>query len=133
MKTKSIGMLLLVFLAACVISSLAQAEVGVSKDEIVVGAIMNLTGPGAYGGNEITRGISTYFKATNDKGGVYGRKIRFIPEDNGYQVAKTLGAYKKLKSKDKMFCLVGNIGSSPVEALFPLLVKDKIPLVAPSP
>ena len=129
MKVKNITISLIMLLTACITFSLAQAEVGVTKGKIVVGAIMNLTGPGAYGGNEITRGIATYFKATNDKGGVYGRKIKFIVEDNSYQVAKTLAAYKKLKSKDRMFCMVGNIGSSQVEALFPLLKKDKIPLI----
>lgn len=113
----------------CLTFSPALAETGLSDNEIVVGAIMNLTGPGAYGGNEITRGISTYFKAINEKGGVYGRKIKFIVEDNSYQVAKTQAAYKKLKDRDGIFCMVGNIGSSPVESLFPLLERDKIPLI----
>ena len=113
----------------CLMLSSVEGEVGVSGDKIVVGAIMNLTGPGAYGGNEITRGISTYFNATNDKGGVHGRKIEFIFEDNSYEVAKTLSAYKKLKDKDNIFCMVGNIGSSQVECLFPILTKEKMPLV----
>jgi branched-chain amino acid transport system substrate-binding protein len=122
-------LIILAVLLGCLTFSSALAETGVSDNEIVVGAIMNLTGPGAYGGNEITRGLSTYFKAMNDRGGVHGRKIKFVVEDNGYKVAKTQAAYKKLKSRDQIFCMVGNIGSSQVEALFPLLKKDKIPLI----
>jgi branched-chain amino acid transport system substrate-binding protein len=122
-------LIIIALLMVCLTFSSVWAETGVSDKEIVIGAIMNLTGPGAYGGNEITRGISTYFKAVNDKGGVYGRKIKFVVEDNSYQVAKTQAAYKKLKSRDQIFGMAGNIGSSPVEALFQLFKRDKIPLI----
>ena len=73
----------------------AAAVPGVTDSEIVIGSWGPQDGPaGAYG--VIDRTIDGYFKYINDQGGINGRKVRFIYENDSYQPAKTVAAVKKL-------------------------------------
>src|SRR5438093_12583540 len=66
---------------------------GVTDTEVVVGSWGPQDGPaGAYGA--IDRTLDAYFKMINDQGGINGRKIRFIYENDSYQPAKTVAAVK---------------------------------------
>ena len=65
-------------------------------------------------------------------GNVHGRKIRMLVEDAQYNPQKTVVAVKKLIEKEQVFCLYNVIGTSPVEAVRPLLAESEIPLIAPA-
>ena len=107
------------------------AETGVSKKDILVGGSLDLTGPAAFMGQGVKRGINLYFAKVNAEGGIHGRTLKYIAEDDGYVVAKTVSNYKKLTLKNRVFCLLGSTGSVGPKALKPYLEEDKIPLIGP--
>jgi branched-chain amino acid transport system substrate-binding protein len=104
---------------------------GVTATEVVVGSWGPQDGPaGAYG--VIDRTLDAYFKMFNDQGGINGRKIRFIYENDSYQPAKTVAAVKKLVEEDKVFALVGGLGTPNNLAVMDYLVQNNVPHVAPA-
>jgi branched-chain amino acid transport system substrate-binding protein len=107
------------------------AESGVSDKEILVGGSLDLTGPAAFMGQGVHRGIKLYFSKVNAEGGIHGSKVTFVAEDDGYVVAKTVANYKKLTMKDNVFCMLGSSGSVGPKALIPYLAEDKVPMLGP--
>jgi len=105
---------------------------GVTDEEILIGNIQDLSGPIKELGLLIPAGSQMYFDYINEQGGVNGRKIRMITEDHGYNPQKSVTAAKKLVEKDQVFCLYNVIGTSPVEAIRPILEESGIPLIAPA-
>lgn len=127
-----------VFLIAAAIFALAfcpglsLAEVGVTKDEIKIGGILDQSGPIAFMGKAVSDGSKMYFQYINDKGGVHGRKINYIVEDDGYQPPRAVQAVKKLTSRDQVFCIFSVLGSAQCNAMYPILESQGIPLVLPA-
>jgi len=104
---------------------------GVTDTEIVIGSWGPQDGPaGAYG--VIDRSIAGYFKKVNDEGGINGRKVRFIFENDSYQPAKTVAAVKKLVEEDKVFALVAGLGTANNLAVMDYLVQNNVPHVGPA-
>jgi len=104
---------------------------GVTATEVVVGSWGPQDGPaGAYGA--IDRTVDAYFKKVNDEGGINGRKIRFIYENDSYQPAKTVAAVKKLVEEDKVFALVGGLGTAQNAAVMDYIVQNNVPHVWPA-
>ena len=105
--------------------------IGVTDTEVVIGSWGPQDGPaGAYG--VIDRTIDAYFKMINDQGGINGRKIRFIYENDSYQPAKTVAAVKKLVEEDKIFALVGGLGTAQNAAVMEYIVANNVPHVWPA-
>ena len=105
---------------------------GVTENEILIGNVQDLSGPMKELGKILPAGSNLYFDYINDNGGVHGRKIRMLVEDAQYNPQKTVVAVKKLIEKEQVFCLYNVIGTSPVEAVRPLLAESEIPLIAPA-
>jgi branched-chain amino acid transport system substrate-binding protein len=104
---------------------------GVTDNEIVIGSWGPQDGPaGAYG--VIDRTIAGFFKKVNDDGGINGRKVRFIYENDSYQSAKTVAAVKKLVEEDKVFALVSGLGTANNLAVMDYLVQNNVPHVGPA-
>ncbi|MDB4897445.1 MAG: amino acid/amide transporter substrate-binding protein family [Firmicutes bacterium] len=101
---------------------------GVSDKEIVIGTFGPLTGPAAGWGDTL-RGLAAYADFINEQGGVNGRKLRVIIEDDQYQPSKTVGAVKKMVEQDKVFALVNVIGTSNLTAVQDYLVQNKVPVI----
>lgn len=124
-----------IFCAAAMVLALsasdALSEPGVSGKEILVGGSLDLTGPAAFMGQGVHRGIKLYFSKVNAEGGIHGRKLTYVAEDDGYVVAKTVANYKKLTMKDNVFCMLGSSGSVGPKALIPYLAEDKVPMLGP--
>jgi len=118
--------------AACGAPSEDGVTPGVTDDTIKLGMTADLTGPIAFLGQEISAGAKLYFDQVNRAGGVHGRKIELIVEDDGYQPPRSVAAYRKLVDRDGVFCFMGNLGTATVMAMRPMLERDKIPLVAPT-
>lgn len=130
-SSKILGTFVMVLLSLVVLTgSPCWAEVGVGKDEIRIGYIGDLSGPVAAMGKGIMDGARTYFQYINDQGGIYGRKIEFICEDDQFQSPRAIQACKKLITREKVFCLFMVMGSTQINAMYPLLEAQGIPLVA---
>ena len=108
------------------------AEVpGVTKDTIKIGAYLPMTGPLAKIGTSCQHGGWAYFNPINEQGGIYGRKIDWIVENDEYQPAKTLAACKKLIESDDVFALVGCAGAPTTLAVLDYITEKDVPFVGP--
>ena len=99
---------------------------GVTKDTIKIGSIVDLTGPAAWYGKQSSTASQTLFRHINDQGGILGRKIKMSIQDNSYSSTKTVAALKLLISRYEIFCLSDILGSTPMQAAFPLIKDEKI-------
>ncbi len=110
----------------------AQAETrGVTDDEIVVGTHTALSGPVAAWGIDASNGIRMRFDEANEAGGINGRKIKYIVEDSEYRVPIAVQKANKLVNRDKVFFLIGSIGTPMNNAVFPLLEEKDVPNLFP--
>lgn len=99
---------------------------GVTDDTIVLGMTAPLTGPAAAYA-DAAKGVEAYFDSVNDKGGVNGRKIKLIVRDDAYDPAKTVSQTTRLVDTDKVFALVGGVGSAPQLSVYKDLNAKKVP------
>ncbi|WP_420587143.1 ABC transporter substrate-binding protein [Ruegeria sp.] len=113
-------------------ATLAAAETqGVTDDEIVIGSVSDLSGIFAAVGVPATKGANVVFDRVNADGGVHGRTIRYVVEDNGYQMPRAMQGYNKLLNRDKVFAMLQSLGTPMNMAGFKLLDPKGIPNVAP--
>lgn len=115
----------------------AQTKVtneGISASEIVIGTHQDLSGPIKGWGVPVSNGMKMAVEEINAAGGVQGRKIRLVVEDSGYDPKKAVLASQKLIERDKIFAMVGPMGSPTVLAaqdiLFDAGVLQLFPLTA---
>ena len=86
-----------------IIGRAAAATRGVSDTEIIIGMMTDLSGVTAVQGSNAANSIRMAFDEINEKGGINGRKIRFIVEDMEYLVPKAVQAMNKLVNRDNIF------------------------------
>ncbi|HMS78794.1 MAG TPA: ABC transporter substrate-binding protein, partial [Burkholderiaceae bacterium] len=98
----------------------AQAQQGISKTEIVVGTIQDLSGPIAALGKQTRNGMQLRIDEINEQGGINGRKIRMVVEDSGYDPRKAVLAAQKLVNQDKVFMVAAHIGTAGNNAAMPI-------------
>ena len=84
---------------------------GITATTVTVGGHFPLTGPAAPGYSEIPRAIDAYFQYVNANGGVHGRKLKMIIRDDGYNPANTVKVTKQLVLQDKVFAILGGLGT----------------------
>jgi len=130
-KSLVVGALVLA-VCLCLTPPVPAAEPGVTDKEIKVGGVVDLSGPIAFMGKGVSGGAATYFKYINDQGGVHGRKISYLVEDDSYSPPKAVAAAKKLIDRDNVFCMFMVLGSAQSLAMYPLLEKAGVPLVQPA-
>lgn len=110
-------------------SGLASAQQGISKNEILIGTIQDLSGPLAGYGKQARAGMQMAIDEINELGGIHGRKIKLLVEDSGYDPKKAILAAQKLVNQDKIFMMVGHVGTAQNEAAMPIqFEKDVINL-----
>ena len=85
---------------------------GVTSDSITIGAFGPISGPASYIGLAGRDGAALAFKEINAAGGVNGRKLRLVFEDDAHSPARALAAAKKLVEQDKVFMLLSVGGSN---------------------
>lgn len=103
----------------------AQTKVtndGISASEIVIGTHQDLSGPIKGWGVPVSNGMKMAVEEINATGGVQGRKIRLVIEDSGYDPKKAVLASQKLIERDKIFAMVGAMGSPTVLAAQDILL-----------
>ncbi|WIY27483.1 ABC transporter substrate-binding protein [Parasedimentitalea psychrophila] len=110
----------------------AQAQTqGVSDTEVVIGSVNDLSGVFAAVGVPAVNGANLRFAQVNAAGGVHGRQIRFVVEDNGYQIPRAMQGYNKLLNRDKVFAMLLSLGTPMNTAGFKLLDPKGIPNISP--
>jgi len=107
-------------LAAIATASIAQQQQGVSKSEVLIGTIQDLSGPLAGYGKQARNGMLLRISEINEQGGIHGRKLKLIAEDDGYDPKKAVLAAQKLVNQDKIFIMAGHLGTAQNMAAMPV-------------
>src|SRR5512145_1474573 len=118
-------------LLAGALAAPALAEDGVTDTEIILGSHTALSGPVAGWGVGATEGARMRYDEVNEKGGVHGRKIKLIVEDHGYQVPRAVQAANKLINNDKIFLMVGALGTPQNNAVLGEQLQKGVPNLFP--
>ena len=103
----------------------AQSK-GVTDAELVLGLITDLSGPVANYGKESRNGMNMAVDEINAKGGIQGRKIKLLVEDNGYEPKRAVLAAQKLVTQDGAFAILGHLGTAANMAALPFLIENKV-------
>ncbi len=121
--------------AACAalstVAGSAWATQGVSKGEIVIGSIQDLSGPVAVLGKPIYNGMVLRTAQLNASGGIHGRKLKLVVEDSSYDPKKGVLAAQKLLNQDKVFVMIGTLGSPVSLATLPQVIEKGVPHLFP--
>ena len=116
-------------LAVAAFGAKAQKAVppqGVSKTEILLGSIQDLSGPLAGYGKQARAGMMLRVDEINEQGGINGRKLKLIVEDSAYDPKKAVLAAEKLVNQDKIFMMVGHIGTAHNLAAMPVQFEKNV-------
>lgn len=114
-----------VSLSMLVLPLAAQTQ-GVSKNEIVIGSIQDLSGPIAAFGKQARLGMMLRVDELNEQGGIHGRKLKLLVEDSGYDPKRAVLAAQKLVNQDKIFVMAGHIGTAQNNAAMPVQFEKNV-------
>ena len=109
----------------------AEAQRGVTDTEILIGTITDLSGVTAVQGVNNANAVRLAFDEVNEKGGIQGRKIRYIVEDSQYQVPRAVQAINKLINNDGVFFTIEDGGTPMNNATFPMALEKNVPKLLP--
>lgn len=115
-----------IFIFAAIIPAYAGEVRGVTKDTIKIGFMTDMTGPAAANCLPWRDGLRDSFRYVNDQGGINGRKIKFLVEDDRYSIPISMAAYKKLIYKDEVLFTIGPSGTGASVALLSQINKEKV-------
>jgi ABC-type branched-subunit amino acid transport system substrate-binding protein len=110
---------------------LTKSEVGITKDEILIGQSCALSGPASSLGIDMRDGALAYFSHINHNGGIAGKKIRLITYDDKYEPKLALENSKKLIEQDRVFALFGEVGTPTSIAVLPYITHHRVPFLTP--
>ncbi|MBE7366173.1 ABC transporter substrate-binding protein [Ramlibacter pallidus] len=102
------------------------AQQGVSKNEILVGTIQDLSGPLAGYGKQARNGMLLRIEELNEQGSIHGRKLKLVAEDDGYDPKKAVLAAQKLVNQDKVFIVAGHLGTAQNMASMPVQFEKNV-------
>lgn len=103
----------------------AQSQ-GVTRTEIVLGTIQDLSGPLAGYGKQARNGMQLAIDDINEQGGINGRKLSLKSEDSGYDPRRAVLAAQKLVNQDKVFAVVGHLGTAQNNAAMPVQFEKNV-------
>ena len=115
----------------CCLNTYGRAEDGISKDSILFGQVAALNGPAQALGQGMREGILAAFEEANRAGGINGRKFELKSIDDSYEPEKTIEATNKAIKEDKVFALVGAVGTPTSRAGQPIATAAKVPFIGP--
>jgi branched-chain amino acid transport system substrate-binding protein len=117
-------------LAGC--AALALAAPLSAQNTIKVGEYASLTGKEATFGQSSHKGIVMAFEEINAAGGVLGRKLELLSEDNQTKPGESATVAKKLITRDKVVALLGEVSSGRSLEAAPIAQGARIPMIAPA-
>jgi branched-chain amino acid transport system substrate-binding protein len=106
-------------------------EVGVGSDTILFGQAAVLEGPSSALGQGMRQGILAAFAEVNARGGVHGRKLKLISRDDGYDPDRSAAQTIKLIEEDKVFALIGAVGTPTATVTVPIAKAKNVPFIGP--
>jgi branched-chain amino acid transport system substrate-binding protein len=106
----------------------AQTTPGVTEKDILIGSCAALEGPSSFLGRETVTGAEAYFEAINEEGGVNGRRLRLVSQDDSYDPSKIQACWDKLVAQ-KVFAMGFFVGTPTAVKYVPLADTNQIPLI----
>ena len=128
-------------LSCCLLAGIAAAllparpwaaDPGNTSDKLTLGSFLPLQSGLAAGASQMKEGTDAYFKYINDQGGVHGRKIEWIVDNDSYNPQQTAAVVKKLVDRDGVFALVSTLGTVTNLAVLPFLAQRGVPIINPA-
>lgn len=118
-------------IAACASAAAAPAlpQDGVGRTTILLGQSGEVAGQGVA--RENTDGANAYFALVNRQGGVFGRRIDLKTYEDGRDAKRVVENTERLVTQDKVFALFGYRSTPSIEAVMPILKREKVPLIGP--
>ncbi|MDR1929392.1 MAG: ABC transporter substrate-binding protein [Treponema sp.] len=121
------GLFLLMALL-CTISMVFAAP----NDTVAIGAVLPLSGQVAFYGTESRDGVLLAIEQINAAGGLLGKKLTLIAEDDEGDSAKSVNAFTKLTRRDKVSYVIGSSTSGATQSMTALAQRSKVVLISPS-
>ncbi len=112
-------------------SASVLAENGVTSFSIKFGQTAAIGGPASALGSGMRDGIKAAFDEINNSGGVHGRKLDLLTLDDGYEPDKAIININKLIDKNKVFAIIGAVGTSTSKAIAPIACENNVPFIGP--
>ncbi len=110
---------------------MVYAEEGVTENLIKVGSHMDLSGPLAHWGIDVSKGIQCYLNRVNEQGGIFGRKIVILVEDDQSQPSRAREAVKRLLEVEHVFSILSPMGTVSSLSSMPLAREEGVPFLFP--
>lgn len=130
MKRRKLLVAALSVLLTSAFGGVVSAEPGVTDKEILIGMWTPLSGPLALLGTSARDAVEVWVKEVNDKGGIDGRKVKFIVYDDGGSPQEAQTAIRRLINQDQVFMLIGGSSSGSTLPVRQIITRDKVPLVS---
>jgi branched-chain amino acid transport system substrate-binding protein len=124
-------MLRCIFPTVC-LALIAAGSAIIAQDEIVIGEYASLTGGSASFGQSSHKGTALAIDEINAAGGVLGKKLKLITEDDQSQAGQPATIVRKLISQDKAVAILGEVASSKSLEAAPICQQNKIPMISPA-
>ena len=122
-------------LAACALVAStvlpATAEEGVTAEAVLFGQSAPFEGPASALGQGMRRGILAAFNSANRAGGIHGRMLKLISRDDAYEPDRSILQTTKLIQGDKVFALIGAVGTPTSKAAQPIATAANVPFIGP--
>lgn len=128
LRTVLLGLTSLALGACSIVTPGNGGDPGITKDSILIGATVPLSGPAAAYGT-IAKASDAYFHYVNDNGGINGRQISYKYLDDGYNPAQTVPLTKQLVEQDQVFLTFGGLGTQSQTSVRDYLNSKKVPQV----
>lgn len=110
---------------------LHAADPGVTDTEIRLGMVNAQSGAASGLGQGMRAGALAVFKEANANGGIYGRQVNLLVDDDSYDPNKAIDATLKMINDKQVFSLFGYVGTPTANAVLPIIKETKTPLVGP--
>jgi branched-chain amino acid transport system substrate-binding protein len=127
-KVALISMIVVLFVAAFAVTGCAKKDAGTIK----IGTILPISGPVSAYGIQTRDAINLAFEEINADGGVLGKKLELIAEDDEASPEKSANAFKKLTSSDKVNVIIGALTSKCSLAITSLSQAKKVVQISTS-
>jgi ABC-type branched-subunit amino acid transport system substrate-binding protein len=119
-------------IATVAFATVAEAQApGVTSSTVVVGQSAAFTGPAAQLGIQMRDGMKAYFDQVNSQGGINGRKIQLVTRDDQYESKLAADNTRKLIDEDRVFALIGYVGTPTSAASLPIFTEARVPFIGP--
>ena len=104
---------------------------GVDGDRVLFGQSAAFTGPAQELGRNMRLGIQAAFHEVNRRGGVHGRRLELSSLDDAYEPEAAVTNTIRLIEQDKVFALIGEVGTPTSRSSTPVAAEGKVPFMAP--